>query len=158
MRPLPFLWFTKAHWRSLKKETACNLHTFYTKGVISSEHSPSRVLVNGGNSVPGGLTQLGLGLGQGLGRDWVRGASDHPGLYSPLSLSWVYLHVRPDRFMTMDYFLLLCSLLLPVVSAVEGKKSHPQLVQLRCGMPKAYFPPCQVSQHPCLSEAGRRSG
>lgn len=32
------------------------------------------------------------------------------------------------------------------------------LVQLRCRMPKAYFSPYQLSQHPCLSEAGRRSG
>lgn len=41
----------------------------------------------------------------------------------PLS-PWVYLHVRDHRFMTMDYLLLLCSLLLPVVCAVEGKTSH----------------------------------
>lgn len=55
-----------------------------------------------------------------------------------LSLSWVYLHVRPDCFMTMDYFLLLCSLLLPVVSAVEGKKFH---LQLLFAMSKAFPPP-----------------
>lgn len=36
----------------------------------------------------------------------------------------------------MDYFLLLCSLLLPVVSAVEGKKSH---LQLLFAVPKAFF-------------------
>lgn len=36
--------------------------------------------------------------------------------------------------MTMDYFLLLCSLLLPVVSAVEGKKFHPNVL-LRCLQP-----------------------
>lgn len=45
----------------------------------------------------------------------------HQGLYSLLFMSWLYLHVRAARFMTMDYFLLLCSLLLPAVSAVEGK-------------------------------------
>ncbi|XP_055020804.1 ephrin type-B receptor 3 isoform X5 [Boleophthalmus pectinirostris] len=34
-------------------------------------------------------------------------------------MCWLYLHVRAARFMTMDYFLLLCSFLLPAVSAVE---------------------------------------
>ncbi|XP_033847860.1 ephrin type-B receptor 3-like isoform X2 [Periophthalmus magnuspinnatus] len=34
-------------------------------------------------------------------------------------MCWLYLHVRAARFMTMDYFLLLCSFLLPTVSAVE---------------------------------------
>ncbi|CAG03474.1 unnamed protein product [Tetraodon nigroviridis] len=38
----------------------------------------------------------------------------------------------------MDYFLLLCSLLLPVVSAVEGKKSP---LQLLFAMPSAFSPP-----------------
>lgn len=51
-----------------------------------------------------------------------------PGLFSLLSsLLWVFLHVPPDRVMTMDYFLLLCSLLLPLVSAVEGKIFHPSI-------------------------------
>lgn len=121
---MPFLWFNKAHWRSPIRVKGCCSHTFCTKRVTPSEQSPLRVLVNGGNSVPGGLTQL--RLGQGLGRDWVRGASDC--IPTSLSLSWVYLHVRPDCFMTMDYFLLLCSLLLPVVSAVEGKKIHIPLL------------------------------
>ncbi|XP_072295031.1 ephrin type-B receptor 3-like isoform X10 [Eucyclogobius newberryi] len=34
-------------------------------------------------------------------------------------MCWLYLHVRAARFMTMDYVLLLCSFLLPAVSAVE---------------------------------------
>lgn len=70
LSPLLFLWFNKARWRSLK---GCCIHTFYTQGVISSELTHLRVLVNGVNSGPGRLTQL--GLGQGLGRDWVRGLS-----------------------------------------------------------------------------------
>lgn len=126
------------------------LRSFYTEGVVFLRTLTFTCffffgLVNGGNSGPGGLTQLGQGPG-----DWVRGASDHPGLYSLLThslthsltlcLSWVYLHVRPDRFMTMDYFLLLCSLLLPVVSAVEGKifffsPVFARCCVLRCRMP-----------------------
>lgn len=74
----------------------------------------------------------------------MRGASD----CTPSSLSRVYLHVRPDCFMTMDYFLLLCSLLLPVVSAVEGKKSHLQLLLLLLRCLKLILPQYQVSQHP----------
>lgn len=46
--------------------------------------------------------------------------------------------------MTMDYFLLLCSLLLPVVSAVEGKKIPSSLV---VAMPEAYSPSYPASQH-----------
>lgn len=43
--------------------------------------------------------------------------------------------------MTMDYFLLLCSLLLPVVSAVEGKKSHIRwcYVALQDGLKRIFF-------------------
>lgn len=68
--------------------------------------------------------------------------------------------------MTMDYFLLLCSLLLPVVSAVEGK-TYPTLAVFFGGGKKGreVGGACQklsnqVSQHPLplLSEAGRRSG
>lgn len=84
---------------------------------------------------------------------WVRGASDHPCVPS----LWVYLHVRPDCFMTMDYFLLLCSLLLPMVFAVEGKKSHFSFgVFLRCRMPKDDF--YSEPAYPSLSEFGHRSG
>lgn len=65
--------------------------------------------------------------------------------------------------MTMDYFLLLCSLLLPVVSAVEGK-TYPTLAVFfggGKGGKKEGGGACQklsnqVSQHPLplLSEAG----
>lgn len=46
--------------------------------------------------------------------------------------------------MTMDYFLLLCSLLLPVVSTVEGKKSPFQPLFAMPGV----FPPRHVSTLP----------
>lgn len=87
------------------------------------------------HAVPGGLTQLGLGLGLGLGAGALSAGLDCHFCPSPPR---VYFHVRPDCLMTMDYFLLLCSLLLPVVSAVEGKKSA---LQLLFAMPSAFSPP-----------------
>lgn len=42
----------------------------------------------------------------------------------PIARRGSFLHVRPDCFVTMDYFLLLCSFLLPVGSAVEGKEAR----------------------------------
>ena len=68
-----------------KREKGCCIHTFYTRGVLLPPRSPPlRVLVNGGNCVPGGLTQL--GQGQGLGTGLGARSVDHPGLYSLLSL------------------------------------------------------------------------
>lgn len=106
------------------------------------------------SAVPGGLTQLGLGLGLGAGA-LCAGLDCH---FCP-SPPRVYLHVRPDCLMTMDYFLLLCSLLLPVVSAVEGKKSA---LQLLFAMPSAFspppppFPPRHVSPSPGRSWVPQR--
>lgn len=52
-----------------------------------------------------------------LGAWSVRTPDCIPPSRSPLGL----FNVRTDRFMTMDYFLVLCSLLLAMASAVEGK-------------------------------------
>lgn len=106
---ISFLWH-KTHSKSLSKER--------TQIFSYLAHIPISLV---------GFMEVTLGLGAWrrwtgcLTRlDWV---PEHLGLYSPVSpsLPWGYFYVRADRFMTMDYLLVLCSLWLHMASAVEGK-------------------------------------
>lgn len=77
--------------RSLIQAKSGCIQAFQTNSVTSSEQSPWRVLVNGGNSVPGGLTQDWDRDRTGLGAWCV-------GLYSP-RLSLVGLFTCPTRLL-----------------------------------------------------------
>lgn len=115
LRLLSFPWFNKALWKSLKRGEG--LKYFISKAIFDLN---SHLYVFWWMEVTLVLEVWHSGDRDGTGCVERRITQDC--IPSSLSLPWVYLHVRPDRFMTMDYFLLLCSLLLPVVSAVEGKK------------------------------------
>lgn len=150
LSPLPFLWFNKAHLRSLIQAKGCCIQAFQTNSVTSSEQSHWRVLVNGGNSVPGGLTQDWDRDRTGLGAWCV-------GLYFPrLSLRgsiYMYDTTALWQWITFCFYAASCCLWRQPL-----KVRNWILFFFSLDTKRISFLYIQWARTHCLPEAGRRCG